>query len=227
MTLVPVSDRPFIRRTAEPILEIGPRTLEEMQAAYKESRRRLNEPGLCLIAELRAELAQAKAETQRLKQEAEQRARAEKEAWDKAAQEARAKLAAERAGVVASPKIRAIIRVVAAHYGVTPLAIVSHCRFVKFSFPRQVAMYLARYLTPLSWPAIAMNFGGRDHSTIIHGVNKITRLIEADPVLAATIQMLREDLELEAAKSCHIPACGAHSAEQPTPDMSSGSEAKS
>jgi len=47
-------------------------------------------------------------------------------------------------------------------------------------FPRQVAMYLARELTDSSLPKIGARFGGRDHTTVLHAVSKITRLLKED-----------------------------------------------
>ena len=47
-------------------------------------------------------------------------------------------------------------------------------------FPRQVAMYLARELTDSSLPKIGARFGGRDHTTVLHAVGKITRLLKED-----------------------------------------------
>ena len=174
MSLVPVSDRQFMRRTAEPRFEYaGPRTLEEMRALYKGSRRRLDAPGLLRLANKRAE--------------------EERRAREKAARKIVSRGASE-ATRVSSPRMRAIVLVVAAHFDVTPLDIVSQRRFGKIVFARHVAMYLARHETPLSSPTIGRNLGGRDHSTVLHGVAKIERMVNADPVLAATIQMLREDL---------------------------------
>jgi len=61
---------------------------------------------------------------------------------------------------------------------------------------RQVAMYLCRQLTDLSLPRIGMLFGGRDHTTVIHGVNTVHRLIQTDKALfdsvTALLQSLRE-----------------------------------
>ncbi len=47
--------------------------------------------------------------------------------------------------------------------------------------PRQVAMYLARRITRHSLEEIGGFFGGRDHSTVLHGVKKITKLVEKEP----------------------------------------------
>jgi chromosomal replication initiator protein len=61
--------------------------------------------------------------------------------------------------------------------------------------PRQVAMYLAKQLTPRSLPEIGRKFGGRDHTTVMHAVRKIEELIAADRALAEDIELLRRMLE--------------------------------
>jgi chromosomal replication initiator protein len=61
---------------------------------------------------------------------------------------------------------------------------------------RQVSMYLCRQLTDLSLPRIGTLFGGRDHTTVLHGVNTVQRLIQTDKALfdsvTALLQSLRE-----------------------------------
>ncbi len=59
---------------------------------------------------------------------------------------------------------------------------------------RQVAMFLARELTDASLPQIGKEFGGRDHSTVIHACNKIKEQVERDASLAGTIDRLRKQL---------------------------------
>ena len=58
------------------------------------------------------------------------------------------------------------------------------------TFPRQVAMYLVRQLTDRSLPEIGEAFGGRDHTTVIHAVEKIEKEIKLDPSLQNTITEL-------------------------------------
>lgn len=57
---------------------------------------------------------------------------------------------------------------------------------------RQVAMYLAKKLTPASLPEIGRRFGGRDHTTVIHAVRKIEALAATDVALAASIERIKE-----------------------------------
>ena len=61
--------------------------------------------------------------------------------------------------------------------------------------PRQVAMYLAKQLTPRSLPEIGRKFGGRDHTTVMHAVKKIEELIASDNSLAEDVELLRRMLQ--------------------------------
>ena len=61
--------------------------------------------------------------------------------------------------------------------------------------PRQIAMYLAKQLTSRSLPEIGRRFGGRDHTTIMHGVKKIEELMTADSQMSDDLQMLKRLLQ--------------------------------
>ena len=58
------------------------------------------------------------------------------------------------------------------------------------AYPRQVAMYLSRELTDASLPKIGKEFGGRDHSTVLHANAKITRMISEDRAVYNLVQDL-------------------------------------
>ncbi len=60
------------------------------------------------------------------------------------------------------------------------------------AYPRQIAMYLARELTDFSLPKIGEEFGGRDHTTVLHACEKIAQDMRSDPNLAQTIETLRK-----------------------------------
>lgn len=62
--------------------------------------------------------------------------------------------------------------------------------------PRQVSMYLCRQLTSSSFPEIGSKIGGRDHTTVIHAVNKITEALEKDPELRQQLKELERSLGL-------------------------------
>lgn len=92
------------------------------------------------------------------------------------------------------PDAGTIIAMVAASYGVTISDMEGPSRREPLVTARQIAMYLCRTLTDLSLPKIGRQFGGRDHSTVIHGVNKITRLMKTDPQFARRIADLSNRL---------------------------------
>ncbi|MDA8398058.1 MAG: chromosomal replication initiator protein DnaA [Actinomycetota bacterium] len=66
-----------------------------------------------------------------------------------------------------------IIETISAYYGLTPLEIQGASRKRPLVEARQVAMYVFRELTDLSFPAIGKEFGNRDHTTVMHAVNKV------------------------------------------------------
>jgi len=61
--------------------------------------------------------------------------------------------------------------------------------------PRQVAMYLAKQLTPRSLPEIGRRFGGRDHTTVMHAVKKVDELLAEDDGLVRDVETLRRRLQ--------------------------------
>ncbi len=86
--------------------------------------------------------------------------------------------------------IGVIQRVVCDHFEVALSELLSKLRNASIVFPRQVAMYLARNLTDAKLHEIGLQFGGRDHSTVIHSYNKIRDLVENDPDMAALVSKL-------------------------------------
>jgi chromosomal replication initiator protein len=88
-----------------------------------------------------------------------------------------------------------ILRAVAEEYGLTVAQLQTHCRLRRCAHPRQIAMYLARDMTDLSYPEIGHRLGGRfgpyDHSTIIYGVQCVAARMEAQPDLARELAALR------------------------------------
>ncbi|MFC2969383.1 chromosomal replication initiator protein DnaA [Acidimangrovimonas pyrenivorans] len=91
--------------------------------------------------------------------------------------------------------IEEIQRKVAEHYNIRLSDMIGPKRARNFARPRQIAMYLAKKLTPRSLPEIGRRFGGRDHTTIMHGVRKIEELMSTDSQLAEDLQLLRRLLE--------------------------------
>jgi chromosomal replication initiator protein len=92
------------------------------------------------------------------------------------------------------PSIEEIQRVACEHFGITPAELVSSSRTPRVAWPRQVAMYLARELTEASLPAIGRQFGGRDHTTVIHACRRATSRIADDSSSRLAVDSLIEDL---------------------------------
>jgi chromosomal replication initiator protein len=86
--------------------------------------------------------------------------------------------------------ISRIQEAVSKRFGVTLDELVSPRRSQAVAYPRQVAMYLSRELTDSSLPKIGREFGGRDHTTVIHAKDKITRLIREDRSVYNLVQEL-------------------------------------
>lgn len=91
--------------------------------------------------------------------------------------------------------VKTIREVVGLHYEVSQVDLLSDRRTHKVVLPRQVAMYLAKTLTLKSLPEIGRRFGGRDHTTVLHAVRKITALREQDPVVASDLQRLTDQIK--------------------------------
>ncbi|WP_394072640.1 helix-turn-helix domain-containing protein [Roseixanthobacter glucoisosaccharinicivorans] len=89
------------------------------------------------------------------------------------------------------PSVARITGIVSRYFGISRCDIVSQRRTANVVKPRQIAMYLAKTLTPRSLPDIGRRFGGRDHTTVLHAVRKIDGLIKTDALLRKQIEMLR------------------------------------
>jgi hypothetical protein len=87
--------------------------------------------------------------------------------------------------------VSCIQRVVAGSYGLTMEQLMSNRR--DCAWPRQVAMYLARELTPKSYPSIGRLFN-RDHTTVIHACHRVEFKIATDPLHLIDVEALREAL---------------------------------
>ncbi len=83
---------------------------------------------------------------------------------------------------------------VAEHYSLKLSDMHSARRARVVARPRQVAMYLAKQLTPRSLPEIGRRFGGRDHTTVMHAIKKIEELRASDSVISEDIELLRRQL---------------------------------
>lgn len=93
--------------------------------------------------------------------------------------------------VVYPIKITDIQDIVARAYGITRLDILASRRTWDHVRPRQIAMYLAKNLTTRSLPEIGRRFGGRDHTTVLHAVRRITQMMAMDPDFASEVNTVK------------------------------------
>ncbi|MGI9952450.1 chromosomal replication initiator protein DnaA [Moorellaceae bacterium AZ2] len=84
---------------------------------------------------------------------------------------------------------------VALYFNLKPEEFKSKKRTRTLAYPRQIAMYLARELTDASLPKIGEEFGGRDHTTVLHAWEKITQDLQKDPELQQTITELIQQIK--------------------------------
>jgi chromosomal replication initiator protein len=90
--------------------------------------------------------------------------------------------------------IQRIQRIVAEYFQISVEDIRSKKRNSNISNPRQIAMYLCRAMTDESFPRIGIEFGGKDHSTVMHSVEKIEKEIKVNKDLANQIEKLKKDI---------------------------------
>jgi chromosomal replication initiator protein len=89
-----------------------------------------------------------------------------------------------------------VVETVAKYYTISVAEMVSPSRNKELVLPRQIAMYLIRQETDASLPEIGSLLGGRDHTTIIHGVDRIKDRLEAEEQLRRDVMSVREQLYL-------------------------------
>ncbi len=90
--------------------------------------------------------------------------------------------------------IHRIQRIVAEYFQISVDDIKSKKRSANIAFPRQIAMYLCRTMTDESFPKIGIEFGGKDHSTIMYSVEKIESEMKVNKDLANIIEKLQKDI---------------------------------
>ena len=91
--------------------------------------------------------------------------------------------------------VEEIQRRVSEHYNIRLSDMIGPKRMRTIARPRQIAMYLAKRMTTRSLPDIGRRFGGRDHTTVMHGVRRIEELKQNDSQMSDDIEMLRRSLE--------------------------------
>ena len=90
-----------------------------------------------------------------------------------------------------------IVEVVAEHFGITPEDIMSKRRNTEYVLPRQICMYLCRKYTDDSLQSIGKAVGKKDHTTVIHGIEKITEDIEKNDEPKGKIDIIIKKLNCE------------------------------
>ena len=108
--------------------------------------------------------------------------------------------------VFASPKqsnmsIEVIQRVSAEYFSLSFNDLKGKKRTKNIAFPRQLAMYIAREITEYSTTEVGQEFGGRDHTTVMHACQKIEERIRSDPTLDSTIKTLIRSIKEYSAKA--------------------------
>lgn len=98
-------------------------------------------------------------------------------------------------GISEKNDVHRIQKVVAEFFQITVEDIRSKKRSSNIAFPRQIAMYLCRHMTNESFPKIGTEFGGKDHSTVMHSVEKIENEIKVNKDLENIIEKLKKDIE--------------------------------
>jgi len=93
-----------------------------------------------------------------------------------------------------------IIRVAAEYFGLTPNDLKGKKRSQNIVFARQIAMYIGREMTDYSTTELGQDFGGRDHTTVMHSIDKIKGKLITDPTLESTIENLKRSIKEFGAK---------------------------
>lgn len=91
--------------------------------------------------------------------------------------------------------ISMIQREIASYFNISTDDLCSKNRAKEYVYPRQIAMYLCRELTPLSLPKIGESFGNRDHSTVMHACDKVKSSLNIDEELKNTITILISNIK--------------------------------
>jgi chromosomal replication initiator protein len=90
--------------------------------------------------------------------------------------------------------IESIIKSVAERFTLQPAQLKQKTNERKIAYPRQIAMYLAKELTPASLPEIGRAFSGKHHTTVLHSIQKIDQLRQRDPDLNSLIHSLVDSI---------------------------------
>ena len=94
-----------------------------------------------------------------------------------------------------------IMREVATYFNLTAQDLKNKKRTQSVAFPRQIAMYIVRDITEYSTTEIGTEFGGRDHSTVMHGCQKIADIMKTDPTIEPIVTELTRKIKQEGSRS--------------------------
>ena len=94
-------------------------------------------------------------------------------------------------GSCSASEIRAAV---CEHFGLQASDLLSSSRSTRVAWPRQLAMYLAREITGQSLPAIGREFGGRDHTTVLHACRRTAARLQDDREAREAVDKLRRAL---------------------------------
>jgi len=93
-----------------------------------------------------------------------------------------------------------IMRVVSEHFSLTPNDLKGKKRTQNIAYARQIAMFIGREMTDYSTTELGQDFGGRDHTTVMHSIEKIKGKLLIDPALNSTIESLKRSIKEFGAK---------------------------
>ena len=88
-----------------------------------------------------------------------------------------------------------VINVVSDYYGLTPSQLTGKIRTGQVALARHIAMYLIRTILDLPLKKIGETFGGRDHSTVMSGIDKVEKELKKDPQLGEVIALLSKRIK--------------------------------
>ncbi|MEM8812720.1 MAG: chromosomal replication initiator protein DnaA [Pseudomonadota bacterium] len=91
-------------------------------------------------------------------------------------------------------KVEDIQKLVCKQYNVSRQDLLSARRTRSIVWPRQIAMFLCKVMTPRSLPEIGKRFGNRDHTTVLHAVRKVEKLVQDNDAISNEIETLKRDL---------------------------------
>lgn len=97
--------------------------------------------------------------------------------------------------IISKNKMDQLMQIVANNYNITVEDLKSKKRSANISVPRQIAMYICRTVLEESFPKIGIEFGGKDHTTVMHSVDKIKKEIASNPSLEMEIQKIIQQLK--------------------------------